>query len=75
MGEQGKAIPAFGYFPKKNANGEVIKDAQGQPVYELKEEPENVKNTVYGFQDKHLLLPIPLKEIEVNYNMNQNEGW
>lgn len=75
LGEQGKAIPAFGYFPKKNADGEIVKDAQGQPVYELKEEPENVKNTVYGFQDKHLLLPIPLKEMEVNQNMKQNAGW
>lgn len=32
-------------------------------------------NTVYGFESKHKLLPIPLTEIEVNPNMTQNEGW
>ena len=31
------------------------------------------KNQNYGF--KHNLLPIPLKEIELNPNMTQNEGW
>ncbi|MDO4163107.1 MAG: RagB/SusD family nutrient uptake outer membrane protein [Bacteroides sp.] len=32
-------------------------------------------NTTYGFKTKHNLLPIPLKELEVNPNMSQNEGW
>jgi starch-binding outer membrane protein, SusD/RagB family len=33
------------------------------------------QNTVYGFKDKHKLLPIPSKELLVNTNMHQNEGW
>lgn len=32
-------------------------------------------NTTYGFKSKHKLLPIPLKELEINPNMQQNEGW
>ena len=32
-------------------------------------------NQNYGFKEKHKLLPIPLKEIELNPNMTQNPGW
>ena len=35
----------------------------------------NWQNTKYGFQSKNILLPIPLKELELNPNMVQNEGW
>lgn len=35
----------------------------------------NWQNTKYGFQDKNMLLPIPLKELELNPNMVQNAGW
>ena len=35
----------------------------------------NWQNSVYGFQDKNMLLPIPLKELELNPNMTQNAGW
>ena len=35
----------------------------------------NWQNTKYGFQDRNVLLPIPLKELELNPNMNQNAGW
>lgn len=35
----------------------------------------NWQNTKYGFQDKNNLLPIPLKELELNPNMTQNTGW
>ena len=35
----------------------------------------NWQNTTYGFQDKNYLLPIPLKELELNPNMVQNPGW
>ena len=35
----------------------------------------NWQNTTYGFQDKNMLLPIPLKELELNPNMTQNTGW
>lgn len=32
-------------------------------------------NATYGFKEKHNLLPIPRKEIELNLNMEQNPGW
>lgn len=32
-------------------------------------------NKTYGFKAKHKLLPIPRKEMELNPNMEQNEGW
>ena len=35
----------------------------------------NWQNTNYGFKDKNVLLPIPLKELELNPNMSQNAGW
>ena len=35
----------------------------------------NWQNTKYGFQDRNALLPIPLKELELNPNMEQNAGW
>jgi hypothetical protein len=35
----------------------------------------NWENTKYGFQDRNMLLPIPLKELELNPNMQQNPGW
>ena len=33
------------------------------------------QNTNYGFKERNKLLPIPLKEMDVNPNMNKNEGW
>ena len=36
---------------------------------------EAYKNNNYGFKDKHKLLPIPRKELELNRNMTQNTGW
>ncbi len=35
----------------------------------------NYKNSTYGFKERNKLLPIPLKEIELNPNMVQNPGW
>ena len=35
----------------------------------------NFKNETYGFKEKNNLLPIPLKEIELNPNMTKNAGW
>ena len=35
----------------------------------------NFKNQNYGFKEKNKLLPIPLKEIELNPNMTQNANW
>ena len=33
------------------------------------------QNTNYGFKERNMLLPIPLKEMDVNPNMNKNKGW
>ena len=33
------------------------------------------KNTDYGFKEKNMLLPIPLKEKELNPNIKQNVNW
>lgn len=35
----------------------------------------NFKNTDYGFKKKNMLLPIPLKEMELNPNIKQNSNW
>ncbi len=45
--------------------------------------PESIKNTLMehglpfaeNFQDKHLIFPIPLQEININPNLQQNPGW
>ena len=33
------------------------------------------KNTDYGFKEKNQLLPIPMKETELNPNIKQNANW
>ncbi len=33
------------------------------------------KPGVSNFQDKHIVFPIPLQEININKNLNQNPGW
>lgn len=38
-------------------------------------DPKAFTNGSYGFKDKHKLLPIPRKELELNKNMQQNTGW
>lgn len=38
-------------------------------------EAKAFENASYGFKEKHKLLPIPRKEIELNGNMKQNTGW
>ena len=45
------------------------------PVYATTGAEWLYKNQSYGFKDKNKLLPIPLKEIELNPNMTQNAGW
>ena len=45
------------------------------PVFTTTGVQWNFKNEKFGFEDKNKLLPIPLKEIELNPNMSQNEGW
>ena len=58
-------------------------DAQSAMADQGKEVPSftgnsvqwNFKNETYGFKEKNNLLPIPLKEIELNPNMTKNAGW
>lgn len=58
-------------------------DAQSAMANQGKEIPSfttngvqwNFKNETFGFKDRNKLLPIPLKEIELNPNMSKNEGW
>lgn len=45
------------------------------PAYSTAGAEIQVTNSTYGFKEKHNLLPIPLKEIELNPNMEQNTGW
>ena len=45
------------------------------PVYATTGAEFIYKNQNYGFKEKNKLLPIPLKEIELNPNMTQNAGW
>lgn len=50
---------------------------QGREVTKFTIEGTSVHstNSTYGFQTKHNLLPIPRKELELNPNMVQNQGW
>ena len=56
----------------KTAMAEQGKDV---PAFTGTEVQWNWHNSKYGFQDKNVLLPIPLKELELNPNMKQNSGW
>jgi hypothetical protein len=56
----------------KTAMGEQGKQV---PAFTTNGVQWNWQNTKYGFQDKNMLLPIPLKELELNPNMQQNTGW
>ena len=56
----------------KAAMGEQGKQV---PAFTGSEVQWNWQNTKYGFQDRNVLLPIPLKELELNPNMEQNPGW
>lgn len=58
-------------------DAETVMGNQGKsvPAFELRGADYRYENTVYGFKAKHNLLPIPLKEMTINPNMEQNEGW
>ena len=56
----------------KNALGSQGKEI---PNYSSKGVSWDFTNSTFGFQDKHMLLPIPLKERELNPNIQQNTGW
>ena len=66
---------------KKIAAGAVEKGKdlaeQGKqvPAFAIDGVQWNWQNTSYGFKDKNYLLPIPLKELELNPNMQPNAGW
>ena len=58
-----------------DANTALGNQGKEIPVYGADGVEWNFKNDNYGFKDKNKLLPIPLKEIDLNPNMKQNEGW
>ena len=45
------------------------------PVFSTTGVEWQYKNQNYGFKERNWLLPIPLKEIELNPNMQKNAGW
>ena len=45
------------------------------PNYSSKGVSWDFSNPTSAFHDKHMLLPIPLKESELNPNIQQNTGW
>ena len=45
------------------------------PVFSTTGVEWQYKNQNYGFKERNWLLPIPLKEIELNPNMQKNPGW
>lgn len=67
LGQQGKQIPSFAWSVAYNADG-TTSIASHELTYPY-------SNTEYGFKAKHKLLPIPLREMDVNPNMEQNPGW
>lgn len=79
LSEQGKQIPSFTWQLKKVEDGEnkgqLMRDENGKTIIESFNKSYPYSNTTYGFKEKHNLLPIPLKEMEVNEKMEQNEGW
>ncbi len=60
LAEQGHYVPSFTYDAETGVSTV---------------NPHAVTNTVYGFKSKHMYLPIPATEIDVNPNIVQNEGW
>ena len=58
-------------------DAEAAMGSQGKeiPAFKVDGVTYPYTNTLYGFKEKHRLLPIPLKEMELNPNMVQNEGW
>lgn len=59
LGNQGKYVPSYTYT------------SDGRDVINEKA----VTNLVFGFQNKHNLMPFPESEIMVNPNIVQNTGW
>lgn len=80
LGQQGKQIPSFTWTitdvnKDSPTYGEIVYDENGVTVITSHELTYPYKNTEYGFKARNKYLPIPLREIDVNPNMKQNEGW
>ena len=75
LGNQGQQIPSFRWSIEKDEAGNIIYDEQGKTTIVDSEVSYPYNNSIYGFKDRNKLLPIPLKELEVNSSMHQNEGW
>ena len=81
LGQQGKQIPSFSWQVLKVEDkdapdfGQVIYDENGLATITGHSLSYPYSNTDYGFKAKHNLLPIPLREMDVNPNMEQNPGW
>ena len=58
-----------------DAKAAMSEQGKQVPAFTGSEVQWNWQNTKYGFQDRNALLPIPLKELELNPNMEQNPGW
>jgi len=58
-------------------DAESVLGSQGKdiPNYSSNGVSWDNSNSTYGFKAKHNLLPIPLKEKELNPNIQQNTGW
>ncbi len=59
------------------SDAESALGSQGKqiPLYSANGVSFDFSNTDCGFKAKHKLLPIPLKEMELNPNIKQNAGW
>mgnify|MGYP002673139081 CR=1 FL=1 len=58
-------------------DAETVLANQGKQIPSFSEQGVSwdFTNTEYGFKAKNKLLPIPLKELELNPNISPNEGW
>lgn len=59
----------------KGTSHGAITDIDGTTSIASHEQSTLATNTVYGFKERNNLLPIPLRETEVNPAMEQNPGW
>ena len=59
----------------KNQGAEIPVLIKESGVVRLEYKKYNVDANRFGFKAKHYLLPIPAKELRLNPNMTQNEGW
>ena len=60
LADQGETYPLISRY-------EDVNDGEVTVTY--------VANSVYGWKEKHITLPIPQEELDVNPNMTQTEAW